>query len=359
MKLGLRSGSLSLALLLGIAGAGCGDDDDTMVDAGTDAGTDGGGTDSGPPQDTGPVDTGVDAPEPVEQAFVRVAHLSPNTGDVRLCIDLRVGGTRVGGLPPLPTDRTIPFRGISPYINLDIVEGVTYRVKAFVVASIADPVDCTMDSPLFVDVDSADLEVDGYYTGAAIGFSPEEGGALPSVCPDDSMPPEFDAPCPEALGVRLEVYEDDSTLDAAASKIRILHAIPNAPAVDVCYDDDPEDETPPVAIASSLAFGSASDYFESAAAITSGVVSVHAHVPGMSCVNSELTTLAQLPVPAGFEFIRSVFPEDAQPNIPTTFELNRITTVFAEGIASAPEPHPMAPAAFVPWQDQPAVTAGE
>lgn len=353
MKLGLRSGSLSLALLLGIAGAGCGDDDGMVeVDSGMDAG---GGVDAGPtPEDTGPVDTGVDAPEPVEQAFVRVAHLSPNTGDVRLCIDLRVGGTRVGGLPPLPTDRTIPFRGISPYIGLDIEEGVTYRVKAFVVESIADPVDCTMDSPLFVDVDSADLEVDGYYTGAAIGFSPEEGGELPSVCPDDSTPPEFDAPCPEALGVRLAVFEDDSTLDAAASKIRIFHAIPNAPAVDVCYDDDPEDETPPVAIASNLAFGNASDYFESEAAITTGVISVHAHVPSMSCVAA--ATLAPLPVPAAFAATAMAFPADVRPNIPTTFELNRIITVFAEGQApmAAGEGNP-AGMLFVPWQDQPAV----
>lgn len=354
MKLGLRSGSLSLALLLGIAVVGCGDDDGmTEVDAGTDAG----GTDSGPPpEDTGPVDTGVDAPEPVEQAFVRVAHLSPNTGDVRLCIDLRAGGTRVGGLPPLPTDRTIPFRGISPYIGLDIEEGVTYRVKAFVVESVADPIDCTMESPLFVDVDSADLVVNGYYTGAAIGFSPVEGTTLPSVCPNETLT-EFNQPCPAALTVRLAVFEDDSTLDAAASKIRVLHAIPNAPAVDVCYDANPEDETPGAAIAANVPFGMTSDYFESAADITTGVLTVH--VAGTSCAPAAALA-TPIVIPDTFAAIRANENfATVRDNIPETFVRNRIYTVFAQG--QAPAPITMSPNGllFLPWQDHPPVIPEE
>lgn len=344
MKLGLRSGSLSLALLLGIAGAGCGDDDGMVeVDSGTDAG---GGVDSGPPpEDTGPVDTGVDAPEPVEQAFVRVAHLSPNTGDVRLCIELRVGGTRVGGLPPLPTDRTIPFRGISPYIGLDIEEGVTYRVKAFVVESIADPVDCTMDSPLFVDVDSADLEVDGYYTGAALGFS----DPMPSACG-----PTFDGPCDaEVHGARLALFEDDGVTDPAAAKVRVLHAIPNAPAIEVCYDPDREaGEEPPMSLFASVAFGEASPYHESATAITTGsfrIFPAAAAAPACTAIPGVRPQIAEITIPDLLEDIRDMFEAGspgAGANIATTFELDTIRTVFAMGVF--PEM-----AGFVPWRDIP------
>lgn len=356
MKLGLRSGSLSLALLLGIAGMGCGDDDGmTDVDSGMDAGRDSAMPDTGTPDDVGPPpDTGVDSgPPPVPVAYVRVAHLSPDTSPfagVRVCLNLMLGETMLGEpVGPLPTDRAIPFRGISPYLPFDLNEGITYRVNVFAVDAEGE-VDCAAEPALTVDVDTADLVGDGHYTAAAIGYSTEQSNCQPG----------FMTPCMEAQDARIEIFEDDSDLDAAASKIRVLHAIPNAPPVDVCYDADPEDETPPDPIASNIAFGSASDYFESDAAITTGVISVHVHVTGMSCVDSVATTLAQLPIPTAFQATAMAFPEEVRPNIPTTFELNRITTVFAEGIAPMP-PSMTNPTGvlFVPWQDQPAVAPAE
>jgi hypothetical protein len=355
MKLGLRSGSLSLALLLGIAGAGCGDDDGMVeVDSGTDAG---GGVDSGPPQDTGPPeDTGVDGgPPPVPVAYVRVAHLSPNAQPVRLCLNLLLGDMMLGTpTGPLPTDSAIPFRGISPYLPFDLNEGITYRVNVFEIGE-GGAVDCT-DTPLLtVDVDTADLEPDAFYTAGAIGLKPIDAeGTLPSVCPNGEMPPTFTQPCPAPLTARIELFEDDSALDAAASKIRVLHAIPNAPAVDVCYDDDPEDETPPVAIASNLSFGNASDYFESPAEIADGVITVHAHVPSMSCVPA--ATLAPLPVAGFLAALRA--NEDFAPvlaYIPESFELNRIYTIFAQGQLPEFADESDTGVLFLPWQDQPLV----
>jgi hypothetical protein len=326
----------------------------TEVDAGRDAG--GGGTDSGPPEDTGPPpeDTGVDGgPPPVPVAYVRVAHLSPNTLPVRLCLNLMLGDTMLGApVGPLPTDSAIPFRGISPYLPFDLNEGITYRVNVFEVDE-GGAVDCTDTPTLTVDVDTADLEADAFYTAGAIGFKPIDAeGTMPSFCPNEEM--VFNQPCPPQLAARIALFEDDSALDAAASKIRVLHAIPNAPAVDVCYDDDPEDETPPVAIASNLAFGNASDYFESPAEIADGVLSVHAHVPSMSCVPA--ATLAPLPVAGFLAELRS--NDDFAPvlaYIPESFELNRIYTIFAQGQLPDFADENEVGVLFLPWQDQPLI----
>ncbi|MCB9635770.1 MAG: DUF4397 domain-containing protein [Sandaracinus sp.] len=353
MKLGLRSGSLSLALMLGIAGVGCGDDDGMVeVDSGTP--TDAGMRDTGTGDpDTGVMeDAGVDAGPPVESAYVRLAHLSPDTGRVQACIDLTFSGTRVGGPGPLPADG-IPFRGISPYLQLDITEGATYVVRLFVMEE-GVTIDCSLTeemagfvpASLTLSVDSSDLDADARYTGAAVGYTSEQSNCLP----------DFMTACGEAQDARIELYPDDAILDPAAAKIRVIHAIPNAPAVDVCYDDDPEDETPPVAIASNVAFAEASEFFSSDAAIASGVLSVHVHVPGMSCVNSEATTLAQMPLPDTFAAIR-MNPAfmSILPFLPESFALNNVYTIFAQGIA----PMPVAmdnPAGvlFLPWQDAPA-----
>src|SRR5690606_25630645 len=184
------------------------------------------------------------------------------------------------------------------------------------------------DIEAMITVGAGGVVSGGFYTAAAIGFD----APIPEVCPDSTMPGNFDQPCPPALGARMALFEDDGTVDAAAAKLRVLHAIPNAPAVDVCYDDDPEDETPPVAIASNVAFGEASDYFESDTAITSGVVTVHQAVEGMTCVAAaQLGT--PLPIPAAFEAVRDGFEAASGgmgggANIATTFELGTIRTIF-------------------------------
>ncbi|MCB9600450.1 MAG: DUF4397 domain-containing protein [Sandaracinus sp.] len=356
MKLGLRSGSLSLALMLGIAGVGCGDDDGMVeVDSGTP--TDAGMRDTGTPDpDTGvPMeDAGTDAGPPPEVAYVRLAHLSPETGDVQACIDLTFSDVRVGGLGPLPA-MGIPFRGISPYLELEITEGATYVVRLFIMEE-GVTVNCMLTEGMAgyleaweeIAVPAADLTADAFYTGAAIGYADPR----PSVCGA-----EFSGACPPALDSRIVLFEDDSTLDAAAAKIRVLHAIPNAPAVDVCYDDNPEDETPPVAIASNLAFGNASTYFSSDAEIDSGVLTVHGHVDGASCVGA-----AQIgdPLPVDL-YLASLRANErfmsVLPFLPESFALNNIYTIFAQGNA------PLAISAenefgmlFLPWQDAPAPT---
>ncbi|MEZ4252665.1 MAG: hypothetical protein R3B99_31025 [Polyangiales bacterium] len=152
------------------------------------------------------------------------------------------------------------------------------------------------------------------------------------------------------------LFEDDSTLDAAAAKIRVLHAIPNAPAVDVCYDDNPEDETPAVAIASNLAFGSASTYFSSDAEIDSGVLTIHAHVDGASCVGAARVG-NPLPVDLYLAGLRmNMAFMSVLPFLPESFALNHIYTIFAQG--SMPLPADMAAdgVLFLPWQDAPAPT---
>ena len=94
----MRGGFLPISLLLAIAGVGCGDGDGGVVDMGQ-------------PEDTGPVDEGVDQGPILPLPQVRVVHAvsdllaatnTPIEG-IRLCVQI-AGLTSIQALPPNDAD---------------------------------------------------------------------------------------------------------------------------------------------------------------------------------------------------------------------------------------------------------------
>lgn len=123
-----------------------------------------------------------------EPAEVRVAHLSPDAPNV----DLLVDGDAVL--------EDVPYRAVSEYLEL---ETGTYAVT---IQAAGDP-----DTVVFEE----DLEVEpGAVTVAALGELAEENQPFePAVLEDDLSDPGDDA------------------------RVRLVHAAPDAPAVDVTVDD--------------------------------------------------------------------------------------------------------------------------
>lgn len=351
---------LGLALVVAMAGVGCGDDDDTVpTDAGTDSGTDSGMRDTGMPDE----DAGTDAGPPSVAFFVRVAHLIPGGPAVRVCAETLIGedpsGTLAGPLPP-PADPAIPFRGVSPYVTFQLPPGVDgYRVYVLPAEIDGSPLtSCDAERALLVE-DFTEVEIGGYYTVAAVGFAGEPA-TWPEVCRDPGTGEV--GPCPEALRARLVLFEDDSEIDAAATKIRVAHAVPNVPALQVCYDPDgSEGEMEPVELFDGLAFGTATEFHTSAMAITGGSIRLFPSAPAApDCTALEVRPeIAELIIPTTFMAIKTGIQTAAGRTIPeivTAFELGRVTTVFAQGIGGLPETDPLT-VLFVPWQDFPAIPA--
>ncbi|ADB60266.1 hypothetical protein Htur_1378 [Haloterrigena turkmenica DSM 5511] len=119
---------------------------------------------------------------------VRVAHLSPDAPNVDVWVD---------GDPAL---EDVPYRTVSDYLPL---EPGTYAVE---ITAAGDP-----DTVVFDD----DLEVgEGDYTVAAVGELAEENQPF-----------------------EVAVFEDDLSDPGDQARIRLVHASPDAPAVDVTAGD--------------------------------------------------------------------------------------------------------------------------
>jgi hypothetical protein len=127
------------------------------------------------------------APTP-DTAFVRVAHLSPNTP----AVDIWVGGKVVDSL------KNVTFKTVSPYLKLPV--GAT-DIAVYVAGTTTNPA---------IEVKGLNLEKKNY-TVAAIGLLNGTG----------------------AQALRANVYNDDLTLNASKARVRVIHASPDAPAVDV------------------------------------------------------------------------------------------------------------------------------
>ncbi|WP_226481162.1 DUF4397 domain-containing protein [Natrinema amylolyticum] len=170
----------------GIALAGCmgggGDEDEEMSDDSGNGMSDGGADDGGMEGD----ETDDDMAE--SMANVRVAHLSPDAPNV----DVYVGGD--------PVLEDVPYRDVSDYLEL---EPDTYEVM-ITAAGDADTV-----------VFDEELEIpEGEFTIAALGELSEENQPFePAVLEDDVSDPGDDA------------------------RVRLVHASPDAPAVDVTVGD--------------------------------------------------------------------------------------------------------------------------
>ena len=345
-----------LASLLALGAVGCGDDDGddtTDVDMGP-ADEDMGGMDEdmgGMDEDMGGMDEdmGRDGGPPDEAVFVRVAHLIPDAPNVRLCIGPPGFPTTA---PPLPevgeVPDGIPFRAVGDYITLPIGGVTAYEARVFPADLFGVDDDCSLtDEPLLsIEVDTTVLTVDGHYTVAAMGLVTPEAVDCDVLMPGDQ-------PCGAEQAPRLVVFED-AEIDPANAQIRVLHAIPNAPPVDVCYDPDtsagPE---PPMEIIENVAFSTASGYYMIGDDLTHdaaapGSFRVYAHLgPAMDCV--DLAALGELTIPTPAEIVAG-FSE--LPVVTDTYAVGSVYTIFAEGIAGI-DPPDDGFAAFVPLTDLP------
>jgi len=148
------------------------------------------------------MDDETDEPDEAEAAL-RVAHLSPDAPNVDVYID----GDAVL--------EDVPYREVSDYLE---VAAATYEVMI----TAADD----MDTVVFDD----ELEVPaGEFTIAALGELAEEN---------------------EPFGV--EVYEDDISDPGEEARVRLVHAAPDAPNVDVTVGGEPLFEDVPFGAAGAI-----------------------------------------------------------------------------------------------------------
>jgi len=145
---------------------------------------------------------GDDGEESEPDASIRVAHLSPDAPNV----DVYVDGDAIL--------EDVPYRTVSDYLE---VQSGTYQVM---ITAAGD-----MDTVVY----DQELEVPaGEFTIAALGELAEEN---------------------EAFGV--EVYEDDVSDPGEDARVRLVHAAPDAPNVDVTVGGDPLFEDVPFGAAGS------------------------------------------------------------------------------------------------------------
>lgn len=323
-----------LMSMLAIAGIGCGDDDgdDDDVDMFT------------PPVDMGPEvdmfeeedDMGPEADMfvPTPTVNVRIAHLVPDAPNVRLCI--AAPGLRPA-IDPVPTveDREdgVPFRAVGGYTTLPIAD---YEARVFAAETIdgTGDGDCsiTEDPLLTINVDAGDLENGAYYTVAAIGFVNPADFQCPTAAPGVTTP------CGDSSAARLAIY-DDSDVDADNALIRVLHAIPNAPNVDICYDPDTSaGDMDPVELFENVAFGTATEYNVQDADLTAGSFRIYAHNPALGDCNDAVAA-AELPIPTPVEIVAGFGPDGAGlPVVTDSYDTGSVHTIFAEGVFGVDAP---------------------
>ena len=121
-------------------------------------------------------------------AMVRVAHLSPNTPNV----DIWVNGKVVDTL------KNVPYKTVSGYLKLPVGK---YDLAVYAAGSTSNPA---------IDVKGLALEAKAY-TVAAIGVLGGTG----------------------ASALKPSVFVDDVSVSTGKARVRVIHASPDAPAVDV------------------------------------------------------------------------------------------------------------------------------
>lgn len=359
---------LGAATLLALAGlaAGCGDDDGhgDEHDAGTDAGPmedAGPGEDSGPGEDAGSPDAG-----PPPTVDVRLAHLIPNQGPIRLCIDTVVGGMTLR-TDLLPTTAQymngIPHRGVSAYIDL-FPPGLDYTINVYDAAEIdawnmatmgdercPNAMDMGAPEPVLTTaIVPADLVAGNHYTIAFVGFLMDADGTPANLC---GAPPTFEgAECPAALNAKMMVIQDDNTLPAMdMTRIRLLQGIPDLPPIDVCYDADGAAGMPAEVLFDNVEFvgtAAAAPAYIERAPITGGSFTFHLNNPMVMENCSPLTALSAMPTPVPWPGTCMM----TSPGTADSFDANDVVTLFGSGNAGGPPPTAGGNgAAFVPFHD--------
>ncbi len=124
----------------------------------------------------------------VETANVRVAHLSPNTPNVDVWLD--------GAVVPALTN--VPFKTVSGYLKIPVGP---HSIAVYATGTTTNPA---------INVPSLTLEKKNYTVGA-IGLLNGTG----------------------AQALKANVYVDDLTSNTTKARVRVVHASPDAPNVDV------------------------------------------------------------------------------------------------------------------------------
>lgn len=378
MAQSFRSGFV-LGLMASVLALGaCGDDDGGDTDAGTpdtgriDMGMPppppvdmGPPMDMGPPPDTGPVDSG----PPPAVINVRVAHLTANGPNIKVCMS--VGAPGSGTYTDIPTPVTealapdgIPYRGISNYNAALFEAGRDYRLRLYAGPSLmgtCPPVGDGDGSLFTFDLTARDdgtgiLNEGSWYTLAATGLLPDDTGSMPNVCGlllNGPCMPGTDRTMGQA-GFDIQLLEDadPSDVDPANVIVSVFPASPNAPPLTICYDPDGAGEMPPSPLGlTAVRFGIPSATVMTEMEFTTGTLAVFPIISSMGDPSMCATTSPSgpsyvplpVPIPAALEAMAH--------RLDCTFRLGRRYTVFTAGIADndmMPEP---TDTTILPWRD--------
>lgn len=383
MKGILKSSSLWVATLVACGGlaVGCGDDDDgpgdASPDATTEAGTEG-GVDASPdatadatPEASTDAAGDADADVDPNQTNIRLAHLVAGGPNIRLCVE--VAGTFIGPLPSEGQDvggiEGIPFRAVTPiYVPFDVIDGVTYNVMAFDVDDIDAAADCAAVSAdggtaalASVAVPAADLTKGGYHTIILRGGPVDAGTGDPvSRCGATG-----DQACPSP---EIVVVDDKKTPDTAGqTAIRVMHAIPNLPMIDVCFftatggADGGTDEG--TELIGNLAYADAeTETYTEIPSKTDGYLAVFVDALGSQVGDCAIT--GGVPSATAFELFRLELPisDEILPpaiiNRATSFPADQTATIFAAGDATQTEDDDPLRPTFAPLLDAVNCSAG-
>ena len=162
----------------------------------------------------------------VENANVRVAHLSPNAPNVDVWLDGKV----VAALT------NVPFKTVSAYLQIPVGK---HDIAVYATGTTTGPV---------IDVKGLNLEKKNYTVGA-IGL---------------------------VSAIKAQIYIDDLTTNATKARVRVIHASPDAPAVDVGV----KGQAPAAAVVKNIKFPEAVGYLE----LDAGVLDLEIRLAGTSTV---------------------------------------------------------------------------
>lgn len=170
----------------------------------------------------------------VETANVRVAHLSPDAPAVDVWLDGKV----------VPALTNVAFKTVSGYLPIPVG---TRQIAVYVSGKTTGPV---------IDV-AVPLEAKKSYTIGAIGL---------------------------VSAIKAEVYTDDLTTNATKARVRVIHASPDAPAVDVGV----KGQLPAAAVVKGIKFPEAVGYLE----LDAGVLPLEIRLAGTATIVKSFDTPA-------------------------------------------------------------------
>lgn len=252
--------------------------------------------------------------------LIRFAHMVPDGPNLRLCFGIPGFATPI---PPLPTQTEspsgVPFREVTGYRDFPTTGFIDIEIRVFDATVFGAAGDCsTGAAPLARLVVRGVSSLTGsHYTIAAIGLA----DPFAASCPGTDGP----EPCGTAEEVRLTLIED-SPPDAANTRLRLIHAVPNLRrSIGACHDPDGSaGGGAPVELIAPIALGAASTY-ASRTSLTSGSLRFFT---ASGCAGTQLHELA-IPTPGA---LVSGMPDV---DINATYGPGEVSTLFAAGIRGA------------------------